>query len=258
MIVATFLLSFHIKLFFTDMKHFKEFYSLALGSILLFTTACSSSNDTPDVQTTELKLVSTTPANNSTDASADITEIVLSFNTDVTVMPRGYNQITVNDNNVRDKISVSGSDVKIAISGSPKTTYTLYVPANTIAAKSDTNVGCTEINLTFTTASRTISVTPDVAPNSAGMSTEAIAWTKKIYAGWNLGNSFESAAGDWDSSTQEWTNIWMADRNEWETSMGQSKNYRGNDSCTEKCRIQCGPHTCALAATRDQRCHNGD
>ncbi len=206
-----------------DMKQIKNYYLLAVGALMTFAGACSSSNDTPDIKTTELKLVSTTPANGATDVSADITEIVLSFNTDVTVMPRGYNLITVNGNNVRNDISVSGKDVKIAITGTPKTTYTIYVPSNTIAAQSDTGVGCTEINLTFTTASRSINITAEVEPNSNGMSSEAIAWTKKIYAGWNLGNSFESCAGDWDSVNQTWSNIWMADRNEWETAWGNPK-----------------------------------
>ncbi len=76
---------------------------------------------------------------------------------------------------------------------------------------------------TLTTEENALSLTPDAAPNSSGMESDAIAWTYNIVAGWNLGNSLESAGGEWDDATGTWSNIWVQDRNNWETAWGNPK-----------------------------------
>jgi endoglucanase len=59
-----------------------------------------------------------------------------------------------------------------------------------------------------------------VAPDSTGMTMDAQTWCQSVKAGWNLGNSLESAGGSWDNSSWTWTNVWEADRNKWETCWG--------------------------------------
>ncbi len=63
----------------------------------------------------------------------------------------------------------------------------------------------------------------DVTPELSGMETDAQTWTSSVRMGWNLGNSFESAGGEWDDNSGTWENIWMANRNEWETAWGNPK-----------------------------------
>ncbi|MBR3472303.1 MAG: glycoside hydrolase family 5 protein [Prevotella sp.] len=63
----------------------------------------------------------------------------------------------------------------------------------------------------------------DVAPDMTGMETDACSWTSSVRMGWNLGNSMESAGGEWDDSSGTWKNVWQANRNEWETAWGNPK-----------------------------------
>ena len=60
----------------------------------------------------------------------------------------------------------------------------------------------------------------EVVPDASGMDEDALTWTRGVSMGWNLGNSFESAAGEWDDATGTWKNVWIADRNKWETGWG--------------------------------------
>ncbi len=58
------------------------------------------------------------------------------------------------------------------------------------------------------------------APDSTGMTMDAQTWCRSVKAGWNLGNSLESAGGSWDNTSWTWTNVWQTDRNQWETCWG--------------------------------------
>lgn len=64
------------------------------------------------------------------------------------------------------------------------------------------------------------------APDITGMEISAIDWAKSVVMGWNLGNSLESAGATWDNAAGTWTDVWMADYNEWETAWGNPKTTR--------------------------------
>ncbi len=57
-------------------------------------------------------------------------------------------------------------------------------------------------------------------PDQTGMEMDAQTWCRSVKAGWNLGNSLESAGGSWDNSSWTWTDVWREDRNTWETCWG--------------------------------------
>jgi endoglucanase len=204
------------------MKLFNLFTFLLL---IPFFVSCSDSENNEE-PVSELKLVSVTPADGATEVSPDITEIVLTYSEDVSVKPIGLMTITLNDKIIKDDITCSGKQVIIALSNvAQSTTYKLYVPANAVirAGSLASSTGAAAVNITFTTGKRRLDITPDVTADSNGMTSDAIAWTHKIYAGWNLGNSFESLGANWDESTGSWTNTWVADRNDWETGWGNPK-----------------------------------
>jgi endoglucanase len=197
-------------------------YLLSLLLILPFIASCSDSNKKEDEPTVDFKLLSTSPENGATNVDPDITEIVLTFNDEVSVRPMGYNTITLNGSMIKDDISYSGTQVVIALHNTaPLTTYTLEVPKNVIVNSAGS--GLAAFTVQFTTTKNYLDVTPAVSPDATGMGYDAIQWTTLINAGWDLGNSFESAAGDWDNTTKTWSNIWMQDRNEWETAWGNPK-----------------------------------
>lgn len=201
----------------------KHYYLLALTILLPFLAGCSSTEKEEDA-VEALKLLSTTPTANATDVSSDITQIELKFNHTVTLQPRGRNLSTLNGSYLFDKITVTDNLVTIPLSNvTANSTFSLYIP-NAAFADSFGNTS-DEINLTFTIKGVVveINVEPAVQPDMTGMSSEAIAWTKKIYAGWNLGNTFEASAGTWNADSQSYTDIWKEDTNEWETAWGNPK-----------------------------------
>jgi endoglucanase len=194
---------------------------LLLLIVPILAASCSDSNggDEPAV---ELKFLSSTPANGATDVSTDITEIQLTFNQTIKVQPMGYKYITLNGSNISDDITYSGSQVTIALHNvSQSTTYELVVPTKSIVDASGNTIA--DFTVKFTTAKSTINITPDLSPDKTGMDLDAIPLTYKIYAGWDLGNSFESCGGTWNDNTQTWEDVWMQDRNEWETAWGNPK-----------------------------------
>ena len=54
-------------------------------------------------------------------------------------------------------------------------------------------------------------------PDETGMTMDAQTWCRSVKAGWNLGNSLESAGGSWDNNDWAWYDV---DRNKWETCWG--------------------------------------
>lgn len=194
-------------------------YLFTLLILLPLLTACGGeNNDEPQIT---LSFLGSTPENGATDVSPDITEIVLTFNENVKVTSMGYSRITLNGSSTSD-ISFSGKEVRVALHNvAQATTYELIVPANMIVDSN--NNGTDQITVKFTTAKYTLSLTPAASPDKTGMSLDAIPWTHQIYAGWDLGNSFESCGGSWNDDTKTWDNVWMNDRNEWETAWGNPK-----------------------------------
>lgn len=195
----------------------------ALVAMLPFFASCSSSsNEEPAV--TNLQLLSSSPTNGDNGVSIETTQIVLNFNEDIKVMPMGYYQITLNGSMIKNDISYDGKQVYIALHEvAAATSYELNIPANMIATSDGKTKYESAISIKFTTAKAALDVTADVTPDKSGMTSDAIAWTHKIYAGWNLGNSFESVGGNWDDNTKTWTNIWYSDFNSWETAWGNPK-----------------------------------
>ena len=63
----------------------------------------------------------------------------------------------------------------------------------------------------------------DVNPDKTGMTMNAQEWCKNVSAGWNLGNSLESAGATWDNTEWKFTSVWQADANTWETTWGNPK-----------------------------------
>ena len=57
-------------------------------------------------------------------------------------------------------------------------------------------------------------------PDATGMEMDAQTWCRTVKAGWNLGNSLESAGGTWNNTDWTWTDVWQPDRNKWETCWG--------------------------------------
>jgi endoglucanase len=181
-------------------------------------TACSSDKEEP-VSSSAPKLISSQPANGATNVSVDLNEIVLTFDQNVTVTPIGETTILLNGKKFTS-VSYSGNNtVTLSMSGLQyDTEYTVTVPASTVV--NSNRVGVEAFTVSFTTENYNLDITPEVAANQSGMTTDAIAWTHKIYAGWNLGNSFESAGGSYNDATGQWDNVWIADRNQWETAWG--------------------------------------
>ena len=57
---------------------------------------------------------------------------------------------------------------------------------------------------------------------------DAQEWCREVTMGWNLGNSLESAGGNWNYDKYGWENIWNNNYNEWETAWG---NQRQQEKC---------------------------
>jgi len=99
-------------------------------------------------------LVSSTPANNAVDISAQDFTINLVFDVNVTCPKAGQSKITLNDATI-GAVTANMKNVTIAVSGLTKEkTYTLIVPENVIL--SPAKVGNKEIKITFTTEKKPI------------------------------------------------------------------------------------------------------
>lgn len=71
--------------------------------------------------------------------------------------------------------------------------------------------------ITMAMAGGLLSATAANLPDNTGMELDAQTWCRNVSAGWNLGNSLESAGANWDNTSWTWTNAWQNDRNQWET-----------------------------------------
>lgn len=152
------------------MKH-KIFLLL---SVFVLLTACKDKTPS-EPESNPPALVSSTPANNATDISAQDFTISLVFDVNVTCPKAGQSKITLNDATI-GTITANLKNVTIAVSGLQKEkTYTLIVPENVIL--SPAKVGNKEIKITFTTEKK-----PIVGEISATLCTEnPSAEAQKVY-----------------------------------------------------------------------------
>ena len=132
--------------------------------------------------------------------------ITLSYNTLVTISPSA--SITLNGQVVKaSSNSVTSMAIDIPVSLESGTPYTLTVPSGSVLAQEDASRTAPAYTLSFTTKKSGEQALPD---------NEAMAMTRKLGFGWNLGNHFDSydgnnAAGNyritWNKTAPWWDGV---------------------------------------------------
>ena len=117
---------------------------------MLMLVSCKTKPDEPDVISPP-QLVSVIPANGATDVSENLTNIVLTFNENVT-LKTGYS-ITLNGSVLSNVQPGINKELTIPVSAlAISTNYTLIIPANTVKGPTGVYIP-TEIKITFKTYS---------------------------------------------------------------------------------------------------------
>ena len=115
---------------------------------MLMLVSCKTKPDEPDVISPP-QLVSVIPANGATDVSENLTNIVLTFNENVT-LKSGYS-ITLNGTAISNAQPGINKELTIPVSAlAISTNYTLIIPANTVKGPTGVFIP-TEIKITFKT-----------------------------------------------------------------------------------------------------------
>lgn len=130
------------------------------------------------------------------DASST-TVITLNYNTLVTVSPDA--RITLNGQSVAArKNSITSMAIDIPVSLESGTSYTLIVPSGSVLAQNDANQTAPAYTLNFTTRK----TGEQALPNN-----DAMALTRKLGFGWNLGNHFDSH-NNGEKVPESWGSWW--------------------------------------------------
>ena len=186
----------------------KSIFKICLSGLLILSSlilsACGgddNKNDDPIVNTPIIQRSCSLAEGSEVNAS-DVTAITLSYNTKVVAMP---SKITLNGSPVETKNGATKLDLVINVSLEEGKSYTLDVPAGAVVKEEDSSVSAPAFKLNFKTKEK-----PTPIENAA------IALTKKLGWGWNLGNHFDSYDGNnakdnyritWSKDCPYWDNV---------------------------------------------------
>ena len=171
-----------------------------LSSALLFflpvcvLTACGDSDekDDPVTPTVTINVRSCSVTNGSEYVASELKEVTISYNNVVAVNPSA--SITLNGTNCTAKSgATTAMDVIITLPTLEEgKSYTLNIPEGAIVYKNDKTVKAPAYSVSFTTKE-----------GDKPIDNDAVALTKKLGWGWNLGNHFDTSSGK-DGEPTEW------------------------------------------------------
>lgn len=160
--------------------------------------ACGSSSDepeptpTPSTPTETAPIVSsTTPVNNATDIPTGTVNVQVVYDKDVLMSSDANLKVKVTGGTLSGSGSVSGKTLSFSVNCPDyETKVTITIPKGLIGVK---GALADEYTFSFTTAKK-----PDPVSNN-----DAIALTKRLGWGWNLGNHFDTSSGE-DGKPNQW------------------------------------------------------
>ncbi len=139
------------------------------------------------------------------EVDASVKSITLSYNTTVSVSPSA--DITLNGEKVTAKSSPQTTmDVVVSVDLEEDKEYTLRIAKGAIVSRTNSNSIADEHTLTFKT--KKVEKPTDDLPDN-----DAMAITRKLGYGWNLGNHFDTnggPAGPWEKFPESWGKYWDA------------------------------------------------
>ncbi len=144
------------------------------------------------------KLVSTKPADGTTDVSLSAMSVVFTYDQNIKCPLENKSKITISPSATIVSIGSYGTDLTISIDGlEGETTYTVTVPAETVLGFKSNQDGAAAASIKFTTKAAPV-VIPPVDPDVLPTKGSSIAWqmADKIGAGWNLGNQMDASVND--------------------------------------------------------------
>ena len=173
---------------------FRSLFSVFLLSSAFILTSCGgsdSSEDTPTPKVT-INLRSCSISEGTEYVASELTEVTVSYNKVVAVSPSA--NITLNDTKCSAKSSsTTAMDVVITLPTLEEgKSYTLTIPEGAIVYKDDNTVYAPAYKVSFTTKE-----------GAKPLNNDAIALTKKLGWGWNLGNHFDTSSGE-DGKPNQW------------------------------------------------------
>ncbi len=188
-------------------------YSIHLLALVLLALACKGPVGEPAAEVQGPVLVSTFPADGTGGIEGPSLSIVFTFDQHIVCTSSGLAGISVDEGAFIDKVSPSGADLKVVVSGLARgKQYTVSLPAGSIRGFKRDQPGSAAITFRFSTKE------PDPAPDPGEWESAASA-VRNMGAGWNLGNTLDTNSGDI-------TNMWLeaySDRSPtaYETGWGQ-------------------------------------
>ncbi|MBQ7181531.1 MAG: glycoside hydrolase family 5 protein [Bacteroidaceae bacterium] len=188
-------------------RNFYGMLSLLLSTLALLSCGGDEPEDVkPDVLRETIVLRSASLAEGSEVDASSIKTITLSYNTRVAVNPEA--NITLNGQVVKAQgNSITSMAIDIPVSLESGTAYTLKVPSGSVLAVEDATQTAPALTLNFTTKKSGEQALPD---------NDAMALTRRLGFGWNLGNHFDSydsnnAAGNyritWSKTAPWWDGV---------------------------------------------------
>ena len=171
--------------------------SVIKGLALLLTVfSCGKPAEVAPVENAAPALVSTDPANGTSDWTASSITVVFSFDQNIFFTPEGLKMVTVDGNAFIDKVVSAGADMKVDVGGlSRGKSYTVTLPAGTVRGYKENQKASDPITFRFSTKE------PDPAPDPGDWEDAASA-VRNMGTGWNLGNTLDTNSGDAD-------NMWL-------------------------------------------------
>lgn len=191
---------------FMKINRFINYICIAfMACTSMFVASCddNDTSETPSTSSEEVKLRNAS-INEGAEVNADeVTSITLLYNTTVAVASNA--NITLNGTPV---IAESGKttimEVVVKMSLEDDKSYTLVIPAGAIVSTKDAKSFAQEFKLNFKT--KKIDRPNDDLPDN-----DAMAMTRKLGYGWNLGNHFDTSggpAGPFDKFPESWGKYW--------------------------------------------------
>ena len=166
---------------------------MAIG-LMMGLTACGDDDDPADEPKPQvtINLRSCSITEGAEYNAADLTEVTLSYNNVVAVSTSA--NITLNGTKCTAKSStITAMDVIVTLPALEEgKSYTLDIPAGSIVSKNDATASAPAYKVSFTTKAA-----------AQPISNDAVALTKKLGWGWNLGNHFDTSSGE-DGKPTQW------------------------------------------------------